>query len=65
MQLTEQHIIKDTSFLEVCIKAKNLYKARLGLSVSKNEMKISDLVMSCVSQPKKLNILYNKIEILK
>lgn len=39
--------------------------ARLGLSVSKNEIKISDLVMSCVSQPKKINILYNKIEKLK
>ncbi len=39
--------------------------ARLGLSVSKNEMQISDLVMSCVSQPKKLNILYNKNERLK
>lgn len=39
--------------------------ARLGLSVSGNEMKISDSVMSCVSQPKKLNILYNKSEQLK
>lgn len=39
--------------------------ARLGLSVSKNEMKISDLVMRCVSQPKKLNILYSKSERLK
>lgn len=39
--------------------------ARLGLSVSENEMQISDSVMSCVSQPKKLNILYNKIEQLK
>lgn len=27
---------------------------RLGLGVSKNEIKISDLVMSCVSQPKKI-----------
>lgn len=39
--------------------------ARLGLSVSGNEMQISDSVMSCVSQPKKLNILYSKIEQLK
>ena len=38
---------------------------RLGLSASGNEMKISDSVSSCVSQPKKLNILYNKIEHLK
>lgn len=39
--------------------------ARLGLSVSGNEIKISDSVMSCVSQPKKLNILHLKIEQLK
>jgi putative transposase len=34
--------------------------ARLGLSVSKNEMQISDLVMSCVSQPKKISIFKQK-----
>ncbi len=39
--------------------------ARLGLSASGNEMKILEPVMSCVSQPKKLNILHNKIEHLK
>lgn len=39
--------------------------ARLGLSVSKDEMRISDLVKSCVSQPKKVNILYKKDEHLK
>ena len=39
--------------------------ARLGLSASKNEIQISNLVLSCVSQPKKLNILYNKCEPLK
>lgn len=38
--------------------------ARLG-SVSGDEIKISDLVLSCVSQPKKINILNNKIEELK
>jgi putative transposase len=31
--------------------------ARLGLSVSGNEVKISDSLVSCVSQPKKVNIL--------
>ncbi len=39
--------------------------ARLGLSASGKEMQISDSVMSCVSQPKKLNILYKKCEQLK
>lgn len=29
MQLVEQHIIKDPAFLEVCIKAKNLYNQAL------------------------------------
>ena len=38
--------------------------ARLG-SVLGNEIKISDSILSCVSQPKKLNILYNKSEQLK
>lgn len=37
--------------------------ARLGLkSVSENEIKISDFVLSCVSQPCKLNIYYKKCE---
>lgn len=39
--------------------------ARLGLSASGNEIKISELVWSCVSQPKKLNVLYNKTQHLK
>lgn len=39
--------------------------ARIGLSVSKNEIKISDLVMRLVSSPKKLNILHNKSEHLE
>ena len=34
--------------------------ARLGLNVSKNEMQISDLVMSCVMQPNKINLLNSK-----
>lgn len=29
MQLTERHIMKDTSYLEVCVKAKNLYNQSL------------------------------------
>lgn len=36
--------------------------ARLGLSVSGNEMQISDSVRRCVVRPKKMNILYNKFE---
>ena len=39
--------------------------ARLGLSASGNEMKISELVLSCVSQPKKLDVLNSKTEYLK
>jgi putative transposase len=39
--------------------------ARLGLSASGNEINFSELVSSCVSQPKKLNVLYNKTEQLK
>lgn len=40
--------------------------ARLGLkSASEKEITISDSVVRCVSHPKKLNILYNKIEQLK
>lgn len=34
--------------------------ARLGLSASGNEIKFSDSVLSCVSQPKKMNILNDK-----
>jgi putative transposase len=34
--------------------------ARLGLSASGNEMQISDSVLSCVSQPSVINILYHK-----
>lgn len=34
--------------------------ARLGLSVTGNDIKISDSVMSCVVQPYKMNVLHNK-----
>lgn len=39
--------------------------AILGLSVSGNEIKISESLVRCVSQPKKVNILYNKTKLLK
>jgi putative transposase len=39
--------------------------ARLGLSVSGNEVKISDSLVSCVSQPKKVNVLNTKNKLLK
>jgi transposase len=37
--------------------------ARLGLSVSGNEVKISDSLVSCVSQPKKVNVLSTRLVI--
>jgi IS605 OrfB family transposase len=39
--------------------------ARLGLSVSGNEVQISDSLVSCVSQPKKVNVLNTKTKLLK
>lgn len=39
--------------------------ARLGLSASGNEIELSELVLSCVSQPKKLNVLNNKTKHLE
>ncbi len=39
--------------------------ARLGLSVSGNEINISESLVRCVSQPKKVNILDSKIKLLK
>jgi hypothetical protein len=37
----------------------------LGLSVSGDEIEISESLVRCVSQPKKVYILNNKIELLK
>jgi putative transposase len=39
--------------------------ARLGLSVSGDEIRFSESLVRCVSQPKKVYILNNKIELLK
>jgi putative transposase len=39
--------------------------ARLGLSVSGNEINISESLVRCVSQPKKVNVLYNKTKLLE
>ncbi|MFA7307595.1 MAG: transposase [Hyphomicrobium sp.] len=39
--------------------------ARLELSATGDEITISESLVRCVSQPKKVNILYNKIELLK
>ena len=39
--------------------------ARLGLSVSGDEINISESLVRCVSQPKKVNVLYNKTELLE
>ena len=36
--------------------------ARLGLSVNCNEIEISEQLMSCVAQPNKMNVLYNKTQ---
>lgn len=39
--------------------------ARLGLSASGNEINISESLVRCVSQPKKVNVLYSKTKLLK
>jgi putative transposase len=39
--------------------------ARLGLSVSGNEINISESLARCVSQPKKVNVLTHKTKLLK
>lgn len=39
--------------------------ARLGLSVSGNDINISESLVRCVSQPKKVYVLYRKTELLK
>jgi putative transposase len=39
--------------------------ARLGLSVSGDEIKISESLVRCVSQPKKVNVLDNKTKLLE
>ena len=37
--------------------------ARLGLkSVTRNEIKISERIMSCMAQPNKMNVLYHKTQ---
>lgn len=39
--------------------------ARLGLSASGNEINFSESLVRCVSQPKKVNVLYSKTELLE
>lgn len=39
--------------------------ARLGLSVIGDEINFSESLVSCVSQPKKVNVLYHKTKLLK